>query len=50
MLQRVARGGTAITTTRAPVRVDGARVGTSAAAPRIGEHTDAIVSEFSLDA
>lgn len=49
MLQRVARGSTPITTTRAPVRLNGARVGASAAAPRIGEHSDAIIREFSLD-
>ncbi|WP_066587667.1 CaiB/BaiF CoA transferase family protein [Sphingomonas pruni] len=49
MLQRVARGSTPITTTRAPVSVDGARVGASTAAPRIGEHSDAIIREFSLD-
>jgi crotonobetainyl-CoA:carnitine CoA-transferase CaiB-like acyl-CoA transferase len=49
MLQRLKRGATPITTTRAPVRVDGARVGTLAAAPRIGEHSDAIIREFSLD-
>lgn len=49
MLQRLKRGATPITTTRAPVRVNGARVGTSTAAPRIGEHSDAIIREFSLD-
>jgi len=50
MLQRINRGATPITTTRAPVRVDGGRVGTAGAAPRIGEHSDAIIREFSLDA
>ena len=48
MLQPVARGGTPITTTRAPVRVNGARVGTPTAAPRIGEHSETIIREFSL--
>jgi len=50
MLQRLTRGTTPITTTRAPVRLNGHRVGTPAAAPRIGEHSDAIIREFSLDA
>jgi crotonobetainyl-CoA:carnitine CoA-transferase CaiB-like acyl-CoA transferase len=49
MLQRLTRGTTPITTTRAPVRLNGSRVGTEAAAPRIGEHSDAIIREFSLD-
>ncbi|MGN6820211.1 MAG: CaiB/BaiF CoA transferase family protein [Sphingomonas sp.] len=50
MLQRITRDTTPITTTRAPVRVDGCRVGAAAGAPRIGEHSDAIIREFSLDA
>ena len=49
MLQCLTRGATPITTTRAPVRLNGHRVGTPAAAPRVGEHSDAIVREFSLD-
>jgi len=50
MLQRLTRGATPITTTRAPVRLDGHRVGAAAAAPSVGEHSDAIIREFSLDA
>ena len=50
MLQRLTRGATPITTTRAPVRLNGHRIGAPAAAPRIGEHSDAIIREFSLDA
>lgn len=49
MLQQLRRGDTPIATTRAPVRVDGSRVGTAVAAPRIGEHNDALIREFSLD-
>ena len=50
LLQRINRGATPITTTRAPVRLDGRRVGAATAAPLIGEHSDAIIREFSLDA
>ncbi len=49
MLQQLRRGMTPIATTRAPLRVDGNRVGLAAAAPQIGEHNDALIREFSLD-
>jgi len=49
MLQTVTRGdGVSIRTTAAPLRVDGARPKGTAAAPRIGEHTEAIRAEFAL--
>jgi len=46
MLQQIGRG---VTTTRSPVRIDGARAGNPAGAPQVGEHNDAIVAEFGLD-
>lgn len=49
MLQTVERAdNVSIRTTRSPLRVDGVRPRTSVAAPRIGEHTDAIRAEFGL--
>ena len=49
MLQTVERAdNVSIRTTRSPLRVDGVRPRTSTAAPRIGEHTDAIRAEFGL--
>ncbi|MBB3932215.1 crotonobetainyl-CoA:carnitine CoA-transferase CaiB-like acyl-CoA transferase [Kaistia hirudinis] len=49
MLQTVERAdNVSIRTTRSPLRVDGVRPLTSVAAPRIGEHTDAIRAEFGL--
>jgi len=49
MLQTVTRGDdVAITTTRAPLRIDGRRPRTSRAAPLIGEQSAAIRAEFGL--
>ena len=49
MLQTVERAdNVSIRTTRAPLRIDGVRPRTEAAAPRIGQHTDAIRAEFGL--
>ena len=49
IVQSIARGdGVALRTTRTPLRMDGMRAGTSKAAPRVGEHMDAIVAEFGL--
>ncbi len=49
MLQTVERAdGVRVATTRAPLRIDGARPSTRHAAPRIGEHTAAVVAEFGL--
>lgn len=49
MLQTV-RGndGVAIRTTRSPIRLDGSRSAQTQAAPRLGEHSDAIRREFDL--
>ncbi|PZM15466.1 CaiB/BaiF CoA transferase family protein [Rhizobium tubonense] len=50
MLQTVKReDGVSITTTRSPVRINGARAKFDRAAPRVGEHNDAIWKEFGLD-
>jgi crotonobetainyl-CoA:carnitine CoA-transferase CaiB-like acyl-CoA transferase len=49
MLQRVARDGATIETTRAPWRLDGARPTNSAGAPRVDEHGERIRHEFGLD-
>lgn len=49
MLQQIERGAARIATTRSPVRIDGMRAGTPAGAPRVGEHSDAVVAEFELD-
>ncbi|WP_027135659.1 CaiB/BaiF CoA transferase family protein [Geminicoccus roseus] len=49
MLQLVERAdGVRITTTRSPIRVDGRRPAMPDAAPRIGQHSDAIREEFGL--
>lgn len=49
MLQTVSRDdGVAIRTTRSPLRVDGRRALVAGAAPRIGQHSDAIRAEFGL--
>jgi crotonobetainyl-CoA:carnitine CoA-transferase CaiB-like acyl-CoA transferase len=49
MLQTVERADNVrVVTTRSPIRVDGQRPVSTAAAPRIGEHTDAIKAEFGL--
>lgn len=49
MLQTVTReNDVSITTTRAPLRIDGMRPRTSRAAPLIGEQSDAIRREFGL--
>jgi CoA:oxalate CoA-transferase len=50
MLQTVQReDGVSITTTRSPVRINGARPRSDRAAPRVGEHSAAIRKEFGLD-
>jgi crotonobetainyl-CoA:carnitine CoA-transferase CaiB-like acyl-CoA transferase len=49
MLQTVTRpDDVRIETTRAPLRIDGVRPATPRAAPRIGEHTEALRAEFAL--
>lgn len=48
MLQTVTREDISITTTRSPIRVNGARPRSSHAAPRIGEHSAALRKEFAL--
>ncbi len=49
MIQTLARpDAPPVQTTRSPIRVDGERGRPSAAAPRIGEHTEALRAEFSL--
>lgn len=49
MLQVIERDdGVRITTTRSPIRVDGARPPISRAAPTVGEHSAAIRAEFGL--
>ncbi len=49
MLQRVERDDqVSILTTSSPIRIDGARPHADRAAPRVGENTDAIKSEFAL--
>ena len=51
MLQTVRRDdGISVTTTRSPVRVDGHRPPVSRAAPKLGEHTAALIQEFGLGA
>jgi CoA:oxalate CoA-transferase len=51
MLQTVERGdGTIIRTTRSPLRVDGGRAISGRAAPRVGQHSAAIRTEFELPA
>ena len=49
MLQTVEReDNVSILTTRSPIRVNGKRAKVTRAAPRIGEHSDAIRKEFGL--
>lgn len=49
MVQTVdSRPESVMRTTRCPIRVDGERLTSAMAAPRIGEHTEAIVAEFGL--
>ena len=49
LLQTVERAdGVKIVTTRSPIRIDGVRAKTTLAAPRIGEHDQAIKEEFGL--
>ncbi len=49
LLQRIERDdNVSILTTRSPIRVNDVRPATSRAAPRVGEHTDAISEEFGL--
>jgi crotonobetainyl-CoA:carnitine CoA-transferase CaiB-like acyl-CoA transferase len=36
-------------TTRCPIRIDGERLTSPLAAPRIGEHNQAIAEEFNLE-
>ncbi|MBQ9350987.1 CaiB/BaiF CoA-transferase family protein [Phyllobacterium sp.] len=49
MLQRVDRAdNVSILTTRSPIRVNGKRAKSDRAAPRIGEHSEAIRKEFGL--
>ncbi|MHC1550942.1 CaiB/BaiF CoA transferase family protein [Phyllobacterium sp. K27] len=48
MLQTVTREDVSITTTRSPIRVNGARPRSSHAAPKIGEHSAALRKEFAL--
>jgi crotonobetainyl-CoA:carnitine CoA-transferase CaiB-like acyl-CoA transferase len=49
MLQTLIRPeGTQVRTTRSPIRVNGGRGTSERAAPRIGEHTEALRSEFGL--
>jgi crotonobetainyl-CoA:carnitine CoA-transferase CaiB-like acyl-CoA transferase len=49
LLQAVRRGGETLTTTRAPLRIDGSRPADPRGAPRVGEHDDEIRSEFGAD-
>jgi crotonobetainyl-CoA:carnitine CoA-transferase CaiB-like acyl-CoA transferase len=49
MVQEVSRNqGISLRTTRCPIRIDGEIYKSSKGAPRLGEHTDEIVREFSL--
>lgn len=49
MLQTVSRpDGTVVRTTRSPLKIDGVRPSAVVAAPRVGEHTDAVFREFDL--
>ena len=50
MTQQVTNGADTLTTTRCPIRIDGRRLRSARAAPRLGEHTDAILREFGLAA
>ena len=46
LLQAVRRQGTSLTTTRAPLRIDGTRPASPAGAPRVGQHDQDIRREF----
>jgi crotonobetainyl-CoA:carnitine CoA-transferase CaiB-like acyl-CoA transferase len=46
LLQAVKRGGEDLTTTRAPLRLDGERPASARGAPRVGEHDEEIRREF----
>ncbi len=46
MTQQVERGETRLTTTRSPIRIDGERLTSDRAAPRLGEHNAMIESEL----
>lgn len=49
MLQELrTTAGTAITTTRCPIRIDGEVLRSSRAAPSVGEHNDELVEQYSL--
>ncbi len=49
MLQQVVNSaGSSLTTTRCPIRLDGRRLAARLGAPKIGEHTDIIRTEFEL--
>jgi crotonobetainyl-CoA:carnitine CoA-transferase CaiB-like acyl-CoA transferase len=49
LLQRVERDGADLTTTRAPLRIDGERPADRCGAPRVGEHDDQIRQEFGAE-
>jgi CoA:oxalate CoA-transferase len=49
MLQRIGTRSGSIQTTASPLRIDGARPANPHGAPDIGQHTQAIASEFGLD-
>lgn len=49
MLRNVARGGASLVTTASPIRIDGERGGSAAAAPAVGADTAALRTEFGLD-
>jgi CoA:oxalate CoA-transferase len=48
-LQEVSRGEARLLTTRCPIRIDGEIYKSRLGAPKVGEHTDRIRREFSLD-
>lgn len=50
LLQSVQRGDATIATTRAPLRIDGQRAASAAAAPYVGQHSAEIETEFDLRA
>jgi crotonobetainyl-CoA:carnitine CoA-transferase CaiB-like acyl-CoA transferase len=50
MTQHIRRDAARIATTRSPLRIDGRRAGADQGAPRVGEHSEAIIAEFALDA
>ncbi|MBB4152224.1 crotonobetainyl-CoA:carnitine CoA-transferase CaiB-like acyl-CoA transferase [Sphingomonas jinjuensis] len=49
MLRTVARDGASLVTTASPIRIDGERGGSAAAAPAVGADTAALRAEFGLD-